>query len=339
VTAHPRIIVVGASTGGVEALRTVVHGLPADLDAAIFIVLHLPSWSRSRLPAILERAGTWPAAHAVQNETIKAGRIYVAPPDRHLLIRDGRTILTSGPRENHSRPAIDPLFRSAARSHGSDVIGVVLSGALYDGSAGLMAVKARGGIAVVQDPADAQAESMPASAIRAVEVDHVVSAAEIGPLLARLVEQRQENGGGDVSDPDEPIEAVIDDLIEGQAGDDRPEEVTIYTCPDCGGTLIQDGQGGELRFQCHVGHAFAPEVLLGLKAEELEGALWTCVRMLTEKAVLTRQLAARLGGPGGTSPSVIEQAELAERQASVIRELIVSLPSAGDLIESASAAS
>jgi two-component system chemotaxis response regulator CheB len=328
------VIVIGASAGGVEALTRLVSGLPADLDAAVFVVLHMPPFARSRLPEILERVGRLPAATAVDGQPIEPGRIYVAPPDRHLLVRRDHVTLSADPRENHSRPAIDPLFRSAARAFGPRVIAVVLSGTLYDGSAGLMAVKAHGGVAVVQDPADAVAESMPRSALRFVEADGVAPAAEIGPLLAKLVGEMPGEEGTRMDEAAEPIQEVIDDVIEEQGEDERPNDVTIYTCPECGGSLFQNGKGDGLMFRCHVGHVYAPEVLLGQKAEELEGALWACVRMLTEKATLTRQLAARTqADPRMMSSRVIEQAELAERQASVIRELLISMPSLNELID------
>jgi two-component system chemotaxis response regulator CheB len=329
------VIVIGASAGGVEALQTLARGLPTDLDAAVFVVLHIPPFSRSRLPEILNRIGRLPARPAEDGEPIAPGRIYVAPPDRHLLVRLGRVELSKGPRENHSRPAIDPLFRSAARAYGSRAIGVVLSGALYDGSAGLLAVKARGGVAIVQDPDEAMAAGMPLSALRLVDVDHVAPAEEIGPLLGRLVKALHggRNQGMDVGD--EHIDRVIDNVITKQALDERPNDSTIYTCPDCGGVMFQDGEGASLSFSCHVGHAYAPELLLGQKAEELEAALWTCVRMLTEKATLTRQVAARagIGRNDAMMRRSVEQAELAERQARVVRELLVSMPGAVELVD------
>jgi two-component system chemotaxis response regulator CheB len=197
-----------------------------------------------------------------------------------------------------------------------------------------MAVTARGGIAVVQDPADAVAESMPRSALRFVEADYVAPASEIGPLLAQLVGEAPGKEGERVDEMSEPIQEVIDEVIEEQAEDERPDDVTIYTCPECGGSLFQNGKGDGLMFRCHVGHVYAPEVLLGQKAEELEGALWTCVRMLTEKATLTRQLASRTqADPRMMSSRVVEQAELAERQASVIRELLISMPSLSELLD------
>ena len=184
------IIVVGGSAGGVEALRSLVEGLPSDLDAAVLAVIHIPPSSPGRLPEILQRHANVRVAWAKHDEAIVRGHVYVAPPDRHLVVDDGHVRLTRAPRENHSRPAIDPLFRSAALAYGPRVIGVVLSGRLDDGTAGLWAVKERGGTIVVQDPADAAQPDMPRNALEHTAADHVVPCAQLGALLARLVAER-----------------------------------------------------------------------------------------------------------------------------------------------------
>jgi two-component system, chemotaxis family, protein-glutamate methylesterase/glutaminase len=328
------IIVIGASAGGIAALTTLLSTLPPDFPAALFVVVHIPPSTVSRLPEILSRAGPLLAAHAQHGEAIAPGRIYVAPPDRHLLIRPGWVELIRGPRENHTRPAIDPLFRSAARAYGPRVIGIVLSGALYDGSMGLLAVKTRGGVALVQDPQDAAFESMPQSALRTVEADVVVPVAEMARVLMALVQDAvPDEGGLPMIDEDERMEAVVAADFAEQASDGRAEETTIYTCPDCGGVLWQDGAGSRLRFRCHVGHAYAPELLLSQKSEELEAALWSSLRLLKEKATLTRQLAARTraGGDGGTrvrmADGIAEQAELDERYVRAIQDLLETTPS------------
>lgn len=186
---HRDVVVVGASAGGVEALRELVHGLPADLPASVLVVRHVPPESQSALPRILARSGPLPAAHALDGEELRPARIYVAPADFHMLVEDGRIRLVRGPRENLHRPAVDPLFRSAAAAYGRRVVGVVLTGALDDGTAGLATIKRCGGVAVVQDPADATFSSMPASALRNVRVDHSVPLAGIAPLLDRLVRE------------------------------------------------------------------------------------------------------------------------------------------------------
>jgi two-component system chemotaxis response regulator CheB len=268
------IIVIGASAGGIQALTTLVAGLPREFPASLLVVVHIPPYAISRLPEILSRSGPLPAAHARHGEAIEPGRIYIAPPDRHLLVRAGWIELSRGPRENHCRPAIDPLFRTAARVYGARVIGIILSGALYDGSMGLLAIKTRGGMAIVQDPQEAIVDSMPRRAIERVEAEHVLPVAEMAAALTDLIRQPVIAQGGtsmeNAIDPEERLEAVIaEDFVE-QASDGRIEETTIFTCPDCGGVLWQGAEGSEgsvLRFRCHVGHAFAPEVLHSQKYE------------------------------------------------------------------------
>lgn len=330
------VIVVGGSAGGIEALRSVLRNLREDLPAAIFVVVHIPAFSASRLPEILARASGLPAAHARDGETISRGRIYIAPPDHHLLVQDGRIELSRGPRENHSRPAIDPLFRSAARAYGSRVIGVILSGALYDGAAGLMAVKSSGGTAIVQDPDEAAVPSMPQNALNLVDADLTLSAARIGDELTRLVQQEITKAGDvTMADEEERIAQVIEHDFVGLASNEPEDERTVYTCPDCGGVMWQAGADSGGRFQCHVGHAYAPEVMLGQKSEEVEATLWACVRLLKEKATLTRQTAARslAGGNGGLAERIEEQAQLDERRAQVVRELLEAWPNASDQAE------
>jgi two-component system, chemotaxis family, protein-glutamate methylesterase/glutaminase len=336
------IIVIGASAGGIQALTTLVAGLPRDFPASLLVVVHIPPYAISRLPEILSRSGPLPAAHARHGEAIEPGRIYIAPPDRHLLVRTGWIELSRGPRENHARPAIDPLFRTAARVYGARVIGIVLSGALYDGSMGLLAIKTRGGMAIVQDPKEAIVDSMPRRAIERVEAEHILPVAGIAAALTDLIRQPVIAQGGtsmeNAIDPEERLEAVIaEDFVE-QASDGRTEETTIFTCPDCGGVLWQGAEGSEgsvLRFRCHVGHAFAPEVLLSQKSEELETALWSSLRLLKEKATLTLQLAnrTRTSGNGKATQAaerIAEQAELDERHARVIQELLEAMPSPMD---------
>ena len=327
---HRDIVVIGASAGGVEALMQVVRGFPADFPAAVFVVLHLSPTATSRLADILTRSGPLEAINATDGSPIEPGCSVIAPPDFHLVIRPGRVELSRGPRENHTRPAVDPLFRSAARAYGNRVIGVVLSGALYDGTAGLLAIQARGGATIVQDPADAAVESMPRTALRLVDADHVLPAAEIGPVLDRLVREPLPEPGRAIAmtEVDPQITTVIRDDIDELAANRRPHELTIYTCPDCGGSLWQGQTGEWVSFHCHVGHAYAPEVLLGQKSEELEAALWTCVRLLTEKATLTQQLAARTAARGdvGVAARIAEQAKLDEHYSQLIRELVEASP-------------
>ena len=334
------IVVIGASAGGIQALTTLVAGLPRDFMASLLVVVHIPPYAVSRLPEILSRSGPLPATHAQHGDVLEPGRINVAPPDRHLLVRTDWIELSRGPRENHARPAIDPLFRTAARAYGSRVIGIVLSGALYDGSMGLLAIKTRGGMAIVQDPQEAMVDSMPRRAIERVAAEHILPVADIAAALTDLVRQPITAQGGtsmvNTIDAEERLEAVIaEDFVE-QASDGRTEETTLFTCPDCGGVLWQGAEGSVLRFRCHVGHAFAPEVLLSQKSEELETALWSSLRLLKEKATLTQQLANRTRSSGnGTAATqaaerITDQAKLDERHAQMIQELLEAMPSAMD---------
>ncbi|WP_233837749.1 chemotaxis protein CheB [Paraburkholderia sp. ZP32-5] len=261
-----RIFVIGASQGGIDALRQLVKQLPADFPAPVLIVQHVGAGSPSMLPAILTKAGSLPAQHPGNIELIEQGRIYVAPPNRHMLVRQGYIRLSEGPRENHCRPAIDPLFRSAANAYGPAVVGVVLTGHLDDGTAGLMAIKDRGGIAVVQEPSEALAPSMPRSALAHACVDHCCRLAEMGELLVDLARD----------DPDMPAPGSRDDLIrietriaEGSvdAADwsqfERLSTPSGLNCPECASALFELRDRSMTRFRCRAGHAFSARALAG----------------------------------------------------------------------------
>jgi len=282
------IIVIGASSGGLEALRVLVRGLPPDLPASVFVVLHVGA--DSYLAHILGRDSPLPAAPAVAGEHFEHGRIYVAVPGCHLLLHDGHILLQRGPRENLSRPAIDPLFRSAAASLGGRVIGVLLSGALSDGTAGLRAIKRCGGLAVVQDPADALVSSMPRNALRHVAADHVLEAKGIAPLLAKLA--RQPAG----PTPDIPFDIRIEAAIAAQElldmrADDMLGTPSRFTCPECHGALWEIEDGSMLRYRCHVGHAFAADTVLASQGEEIDRLLGTLLRSHQERAALAHRMA------------------------------------------------
>ena len=318
------IVVVGASAGGVEALAALARSLPADLPAAVFVVLHVPSTGSSALPDILSRHGPLPAAHVKDGEPIENGRIYVAPPDHHVLLRTGHVHLSRGPRENGHRPAVDPLFRSAAHEYASRVIGVVLSGALDDGTAGLTAVKSRGGLAVVQEPGDALYPGMPDSALEHVRVDHVVPTADMGALLARITAEPSPEAPGSTPDHMEVEVQVEGFSLEAMEGE-RPGRPSGFSCPDCNGVLweIQDGQ--LQRFRCRVGHAWSPERLLTQQSEALEAALWIALRSLEERAALAKRLAepARRRGHAITARRFEEQADEAQQAARLVRDLLL----------------
>jgi two-component system chemotaxis response regulator CheB len=277
------IVVVGASAGGIAALRRLIEQFPAGLPASIFVVVHVPAEHRSMLPSLLERAGRLPAAHPSDGDGIECGRIYVAPPDRHMVIEHGRVRLARGARENHHRPAIDALFRSAAQAFGPQVIGVVLSGSLDDGTAGLIAIKRHGGVAVVQDPDDADYPEMVRSALANDHVDHSLPVADMGALIERLI---------DAEVPEMPRELDPLDKTPGERPDaDKPP--SAFSCPDCGGVLFEDSEGSLEQFRCRVGHVFSPESLLAGQHERVEESLWTALRSLEEHIALYQRLCAR----------------------------------------------
>jgi two-component system, chemotaxis family, protein-glutamate methylesterase/glutaminase len=285
-TPKRNIIVIGASAGGVEALCELTRNLPKDLDASVFIVMHIGQ--ESMLPHILSRCGNLPAVHAQNNVKYKRGSIYVAPSNHHLTIKDHMTMLNRGPRENGHRPAIDVLFRSAARAHRRRVIGVVLSGGLDDGSAGLYAIKARGGVAIVQDPSEAITPSMPRSAIESVDVDYCLPVSQIATILTELAQggatttTESPNGGNDMSDK-------VTEVSE-ESAIHHPETNVPLSCPECNGPLYELKEGELSRFQCIVGHAFSPDGLSEQHTEALERALWTAMRTLKERTMLHRKL-------------------------------------------------
>jgi len=288
---HPDVVVVGASAGGVNALIQLVGGIPTDLAASVFVVLHLPRNAPSALAAILARSGPLPATTATDGEQPRPGHIYVAPTNHHLLIIDGRIRLSQGPTESGHRPAIDPTLRSAARAHGPRVIGVVLSGSRDDGSSGLAAVAARGGYTVVQDPDDALHPSMPRAALARVTADHVLPATKIGPLLGELT------AGPLRPQPAAPPadEALLSAEVEVANLSPMPEAMRSrpagYGCPDCGGALFEITGEAQPRFRCRVGHAWSPESLLATHSEKLQEALWQGLRALEEKAALATRMA------------------------------------------------
>jgi two-component system, chemotaxis family, protein-glutamate methylesterase/glutaminase len=293
------IIVIGASAGGVDALSRLCAALPADLPASVFVVQHLSPSGRSVLPALLTRAGPLPATSPADEQTFEPGHIYVAPPDRHLLLRSQGTMLVRrGPHENRTRPAVNALFRSAAVAFGSRVIGVVLTGLLDDGTEGLIAIKAAGGLSIAQDPREAEWPSMPQNAVARDHVDHVADIAGIAALLARLA--------GEEAGPSIPLpeDYRIEDSIAAQefavmeADFETPGEPSPLSCPDCGGVLNQINVGDELRFRCQVGHAFTPLGLAEAQSEELERALGIAVRTHRDRTRLFAQMGANAEARG-----------------------------------------
>lgn len=303
------IVVIGASAGGVDAVLELAARLPADLPAAVFVVIHIQPGFDSKLPELLTLRGRLPATHAVHGEAIAPGRIYVAPPDTQLLVRNGYVEVVRGPKENGHRPSVDALFRTASTAYGPRVIGVVLTGYLDCGTAGMLSIKARGGLAVVQDPSDAKVAEMPSSVIKHVPVDHVTTLGELPALLSSLARE----AAGDW--PAQVRSEVLQ--IEGSELGGPAELV----CPACNGKITESELGGFQMFRCHVGHAYSLKSISGAQAEEVERALWAAARALDEAAALARRLVS--SARGEMRQRFIEKAEAQSQQADVIRELIL----------------
>jgi two-component system chemotaxis response regulator CheB len=287
------IVVMGASAGGMDALQKVAAELPADLPAAIFVVWHLSPGLRSLLPQVLTRAGPLPAAHPEDGDPILPGRIYIAPPDHHMLLERDYIRVAKGPKENRFRPAVDPLFRSAAYAFGPRAVGIVLSGALDDGTSGLWTIKLRGGTAIVQDPADALHRPMPLNAMESVEVDYKLAARDIGRLLPRLV---REPAGAAPAMPEAAqrlLEHEVRVAEEAEALDQHIMQhgtLSPFTCPECHGVLTQLRDGRIVRFRCHTGHAFSAASLLAETTEQVETRLWDGVRAFDEVILLLNRM-------------------------------------------------
>src|SRR5262245_15916099 len=282
------IVVIGASAGGVEALVRVVEGLPRGFPGAVFVTLHLAEGATTALPRILSRAGALPARPAGEATPIEPGTITVATPDHHLVLEDGTVSALKGPKINGQRPAVDVLFHSAARSHGSRVIGVVLSGALSDGTLGLRAIKRRGGAAIVQ--AGATHEGMPMSAMANVDVDAFLPVQDIPAALTMFIGTNGDDVTSDETAPDSDVEAGFD--ISRLR--DAPSAPTVFRCPECGGAMWELEDGRATAYACHVGHTYSVDSMLNATDNEVERALWTAVRMLEEKAELVSRLSERM---------------------------------------------
>lgn len=304
--ARSSIIVIGASAGGVAALRSLVAALPRTFSAPVLVVLHIGAY-RSELPTLLNTAGPVPAKHAEDGETILPGHIYVAPPDRHLIVAGGRLRLLRGPKENCARPAIDPLFRSVAESYGSGAVGVILTGNLNDGTLGLFDIKRRGGVAISQDPNDAAHPEMPRSAAEHVALDYCLPLAEIPELLIELVDQKC---GKELPMPktSSQRDRQAPEIINSQTFE-RPLTVT---CPDCGGALKNFKVGSIVKFTCHIGHSYTAENMAAAQFEEMEKVMRAAVRFLNERAEFCLQMAEH--GDDG-NPDASNEWHAASRQA------------------------
>lgn len=323
---HKDIVVIGTSSGGIEALRILVGQLPGDLAASIFVVMHTAADSPGYLASILDRAGPLSATSVEELADIKPGHIYVAAPDRHLLIEDGIARATRGPKENRFRPAIDPLFRSAAQSYGARVIGIILTGALDDGTAGLAAIKQLGGTAVVQDPVDAAYPSMPRSALARVRVDHCLPLAGIAPLIAQLTrEPVDEKEGYKVPEQIKVEVAIASEMSPFDSGVLKLGNPSMYACPECHGVLMEIKSENGTRFRCHTGHAYSMRSLMADIEERIDESLWNAIRAIEEQVLLMRQLAEHAHEKH--SPDAAEQlldwASSSKQRAELIRQAVL----------------
>jgi two-component system, chemotaxis family, protein-glutamate methylesterase/glutaminase len=311
-----RVIAIGASAGGVDALQRVVAALPADFPAAICVVLHIPATGKSLLASILDRTGPLPAEQARHGARLEAGRIYVAPPDHHLLVRGFRLALDRGPKENDVRPSADPLFRSLAATWGPAAVAVVLSGALDDGASGAATVRESGGTVVVQTPSDALVPSMPENALAAAGDALVARADELAAVLARLANEPAPEEAVTMAHFEDPPDP---DITRG-----RPEgPPSSFTCPECSGALWELREAELVRYQCRVGHTYSEEAFVDSQASAVEAALWAALEVLEERAELLERIAERMAARSTRSSERFRQgARDAHRRAELIRRAL-----------------
>jgi two-component system chemotaxis response regulator CheB len=319
------LIVIGASAGGMPALEQLVAGLPATLSAAVLVVQHFaPTSDGQHLVNRLARRTPLPCRLATDRAPLEAGTLYLAPPDRHLLAKDGpdaHLLVTTGPRENNFRPAIDTLFRSAAVAYGPRVVGVVLTGLLHDGTAGLEFIKRCGGTTVVQDPQEAEYASMPESALRHVDIDYVVPLDLMGPLLDEVM-QGVVPGAKPHIPEDLKMEAAIAERVVGNTEEvAKLGQLVPLTCPDCGGSLWEMAHGQVPRYRCHTGHVYTADSLLSSNQQELDESLWVALRYMEERKNLLTNLASR--GENRYAPQQVEQIEEIKRHTNRLRTFLL----------------
>ena len=322
------IVVIGTSQGGVAALLALVKALPADFPAPVFVVMHVPPDSPSLLPQLLSAGSALAARHPQNEEVVEAGVIYVARPDHHLLLEGNRVLVTRGPKENRFRPSIDALFRSAAYTYGPRVIGVVLTGYLDDGTAGLWSVQRLGGVAVVQDPRDAEQPSMPTNVLEFVAADYVLPLAELAALLTRLTRER--------APAKTRLSAAELDLLKieftiakqgggFELGIIDKGRLTPFTCPDCHGALTQLIEGRLIRYRCHTGHAYSVSSLLSEVTESVESMLYQAMRGLEETKMLLQNLGHHFADVRQAAVAALffRKADQTGQQARVVHEFIL----------------
>jgi two-component system, chemotaxis family, protein-glutamate methylesterase/glutaminase len=319
------IVVIGASAGGLQALLDILGALPEDLSVPILAVVHTPPSRESNLPQVLSAVGPLRSSFVTRDQVLEPGHVYVAPPDYHVLITRIGATLNHGPKENGFRPAIDPLFRSAARIHGPRAMGVILSGALDDGAYGLKLVKDAGGIAVVQDPEQALVQSMPLSALQYVAVDHVLRTAGIATLITESTRPKAEERNTMPREKEKESEPVGQEEITIEQMKQEFGDASALTCPDCGGALWEIIDGQLVRYRCHVGHQYSQEGLDSGQRDVVEEALWTAVRVLEEHADLRTRMSRRadLAGLNTVSTGFLDSAQAAHVQAQAIRDVLI----------------
>ena len=313
--AQASIVVIGASAGGVSALRALVAGLPEGFSAPILVVLHTGAHP-STLPGLLNAVGALSAKHAEDGETIQPGTIYVAPPDRHMTVAGRRLRLSRGPKENWARPAIDPLFRSAAAAYGAGVVGIILTGNLNDGTTGLLEIKRQGGIAIAQDPVEAAYPEMPGSAASHVPLDYCLPVLQIAKLLVEVFERKD---GGEAAMPNDDSRPSASPERLADAVFERP---VAMTCPECGGALRRHEVGSIVKFDCHIGHSYTAEVMALAHFDELERVMRAAVRFLNERAEFCLQMAEHAESAGTKSANWHAASRQALDRAYKLRDLV-----------------
>ncbi len=316
------VVVIGGSLGGPRAVRELLCGLEEEIRAAIFVVLHTHPDSPRLLAGMLADSCALRVDYARDGDPVDHGRVYVAPPDHHMVLEAGRVGLNRNARENRSRPAIDPLFRSASRSYGARVVGVLVTGMLDDGVQGLWFVRRRGGVTIVQDPGDAEEGDMPSAAIAEGVADHVAPLREIPALVNRLVREPVSTSEVGPGGPD------VQDSESMNIGDLHPPALKVppapLTCPECNGALWIDGQSKPVRYKCHVGHQFSEHTLEAAKRDELESALWTALRVLKENSAMYGSMIDRARKSGRLEDA--ERFEMAraemQRRIDIVRDVL-----------------
>lgn len=322
-----QLFAIGGSAGGLEAVRKIAASLPKDFPAPICLTLHVSPESPGLVPELLNLVGPLKARHPDEGETLQPGHIYVAPPDHHLLIDEQRRLrLPRGPKENRFRPAIDPLFRSAAVVAAERACGIVLSGALDDGAAGLAAIKSRGGAAIVQDPADATVKSMPQAALNAVRaVDRRLPAHRIAEAMSELAlnytPARTETAMNQDLEKELRYAMGADYDVDGVKTMGDP---SLFTCPDCHGAMVQLRDAVPPRFRCHTGHAYSLDSLAAAQHDRVEDSLWNAVRALEEQAALLEHFAEHFTGEDAPSrrESTLREAEEAQWRSRLVRDAV-----------------